>query len=83
MNSGKIKVSSRVYRGIEALRHSGKADMMNQPEVIVLARHLGFEETARYIEDHKREYAAGILVRGFEADPSLETKDDRGGADER
>ena len=63
---GRIKVSGAVLDGLEAVRHSGETNMLDRPVVARLASELGYEEAARWIESHHREYAQGIF-RGFEA----------------
>jgi len=62
----KIMVTREVLDGLEAVRTSGLTNMLDRPVVIELARRMGFDETARWIEDHRKEYAEGIF-RGFEA----------------
>jgi len=62
----KIMVAREVLDGLEAVRESGMTNMLNRPVVARLAEEMGFEEAARWIEDHRKEYAEGIF-RGFEA----------------
>ena len=62
----KIKVRRNVLDGLMAVRESGLTNMFDRPVVARLAGEMGFEEAARWIEDHRREYAEGIF-RGFEA----------------
>jgi len=62
----KIMVTREVLDGLEAVRTSGLTNMLDRPVVIELARRMGFDETACWIEGHRREYAECIF-RGFEA----------------
>jgi len=63
----KIMVMREVLDGLEAVRSSGLTNMLDRPVVIELARRMGFGDTARWIETHRKEYAEGIF-RGFEAE---------------
>ena len=61
----KVKVTRRVLEGIKAVRDSGLTNILARPVVVELAAQMGFEEAARWIEAHNREYAEGVF-RGFE-----------------
>jgi len=63
----KVRVPRRVFDGLEAVRRSGLTNMFDRPVVARLANEFGFEEAARWVEDHRDEYAQGIF-HGF--DPS-------------
>jgi len=63
----KIRVPREVLDGLEAVRTSGLTNMLDRPIVIELARRMGFEEAARWIETHPRDYAQGVF-QGFEAE---------------
>ena len=65
-NVKKIRVPKDVLDGLEAVRQSGLTNMLDRPIVASLAREFGFEEAARWVEDHRGRYAEGIF-RGFEA----------------
>jgi len=67
INVDRIRVSKGVLDGLEAVRESGMTNMLDRPVVIELAKQMGFEETARWIETHPRDYAEGVF-RGFEAE---------------
>jgi len=54
-------VTREVLDGLEAVRTSGLTNMLDRPVVIELAKQMGFEETARWIESHPRDYAEGIF----------------------
>ena len=63
----RIMVTRGVLDGLEAVRTSGLTNMLDRPVVVELARQMGFNETARWIENHRKEFAEGIF-RGFEAE---------------
>ena len=63
----KVKVPKDALEGLHAVRDSGMTNMLDRPAVVDLAREMRFEETAEWIESHRREYAEGIF-RGFEAE---------------
>ena len=60
-----VKVPRGVLTGLEAVRDSGLTNMFGRPVVVELAREMGFDRTAAWIESHRREYAEGIF-HGFE-----------------
>jgi len=62
----KVEVPRGVLDGLEAVRQSGLTNMLDRAAVALLAAEFGFEDAARWIETHKKEFAAGIF-RGFEA----------------
>jgi len=62
----KVKVPKAVLDGLEAVRTSGLTNMLHRPVVAELAREFGFDEAARWIERHRKEFSEGIF-RGFEA----------------
>ena len=61
----KVKVPQAVLDGLEAVRRSGLSNMLDRPVVVELAEAFGFEDAARWIEDHRTEFAEG-LFKGFE-----------------
>ena len=63
-----IPVPEAVWQGLEAVRLSGAANMLDRPAVIQIAEALDFPETARWIEGHVKLYAEG-LFRGFVIEP--------------
>ena len=63
----KVKVPKAVLDGLEAVRQSGLTNMLDRPVVAELAREFGFEEAARWINAHRREFAEGIF-HGFDAE---------------
>jgi len=62
----KVRVPKAVLDGLEAVRRSGITNMLDRPVVAELAREFGFDEAARWVEDHRDQYAQAIF-RGFEA----------------
>lgn len=62
-----IKVPQKVYDGIEAVRKSGKTNMLDRNAVQVMCNVMGFYDAVLWIEDNKREYAAAIFT-GFEVE---------------
>jgi hypothetical protein len=64
----RIPVPALVWQGIDAVRLSGRTNMLDRPEVIRIARELDFTEAAGWIEAHPKEYAEGVF-RGFVVEP--------------
>ena len=62
----KVKVPKAVLDGLEAVRQSGLTNMLDRPIVAELASEFGFEEAARWIKAHRREFAVGVF-HGFTA----------------
>ena len=62
----KVSVPKAVLDGLEAVRRSGLTNMLDRPVVARLAKEFGFDEAARWVEAHKKEFSEGIF-RGFEA----------------
>ena len=54
-----------MLEGLEAVRRSG-ANMVERVHVLVLAKHMGYRRTVRWVEEHPDEYARGVS-HGFEA----------------
>ena len=63
---GKVVVTQKVLEGLEAVRRSGLTSMRDLPVVAIIARRLGYEATARWVEDNPIDFGAGLLY-GFEA----------------
>jgi len=64
----RIPIPAIVWQGIDAVRHSGLTNMLDRPVVARLAGDLGWPDSARWIEEHPKEYAEGVF-RGFVVDP--------------
>lgn len=63
---GPITVSSEVYDGLEAVRHSGLTNMLDRPRVAQLCAVMGYSAAAEWVRHNKGLYARGIF-RGFAA----------------
>ena len=62
----KVPIPAEVLKGIEAIRRSGRTNMLDRVAVAAIALELGFVEAAFWIEDkaNRKAYAEGIF-RGF------------------
>lgn len=65
MQTDRIEVPSKVLEGIEAVRLSGKTNMLDVPVVKKLARKMGHRDAAEWIDEHVALYVVGVF-RGFE-----------------
>ena len=67
-NSNAVPVPGAVLDGITAVKDSGMFNMMDLPAVAGLARQLGFDEAADWMNDRRNRstYSLGIF-RGFRA----------------
>jgi hypothetical protein len=61
-----MQVPKNVWEGLEAVRSSGKTNMLIISEVIHTAQAMGYPETARWIENHRNDYWVGVF-QGFVA----------------
>ena len=66
MERTKVRVPADVLEGLEAVRLSGKTNMLAVPRVIELAFEMGHYATALWVHENRKQYAEGIF-RGFEA----------------
>ena len=66
MERTKVRVPADVLEGLEAVRLSGKTNMLDAPRVIELAFEMGHDATALWVYENRRQYAEGIF-RGFAA----------------
>ena len=73
MERTKMPIPADVLEGLEAVRLSGKTNMLDVPMVIKLALEMGFPVTALWVKEHTALYAQGCL-RGFEAVEELDEK---------
>lgn len=64
MKRKKIEVSTEVLAGLEAVRLSGKTNMLDAPRVIELAFEMGHDATALWVYENRSLYAHGIF-HGF------------------
>ena len=63
----KVKIPAPVLRGIEAVRISGRTNMLARDVVAAIALELGYVDAAFWLEDkaNHKTYATGIF-HGFE-----------------
>jgi hypothetical protein len=61
----RVRVAAEVFEGIEAVRRSGLTNMLDRPAVAHIAEEMGFEESARWVREHRALYARAIF-QGFE-----------------
>jgi len=62
----KIEVPAEVMTGLEAVRLSGKTNMLDAPRVIELAFEMGHVEASFWVYENRGLYAHGIF-QGFAA----------------
>ena len=69
--SDKIKIPASVFEGIEAVRRSGKTNMLDRPAAAAIALELGHVDAAIWLTDRDnfKTYAQGIF-QGFIAEES-------------
>jgi len=62
----KVLIPAKVLEGIEAVRQSGKTNMLDRPAVAAIALELGYVDAAFWLEDKANHpaYATGIF-KGF------------------
>ena len=62
----KIPIPAEVLEGIQAVRQSGRTNMLDRPAVAAIALELGYVDAAFWLEDaaNLSQYANGIF-RGF------------------
>ena len=61
----KVRVPREVLEGIEAVRETGRTNMMDCMAVQFMANELEFFQTVVWLEDNRKAYAQG-LFNGFE-----------------
>ena len=66
MERTKVRIPTDVLEGLEAVRLSGKTNMLDAPRVIELAFEMEHYATALWVQENRKKYAEGIF-RGFEA----------------
>ena len=59
-----VPIPEKVFRVIDSIRRSGITNMLDRPMVQRIARELGFEDEAAWIDANRKEYAEGVF-RGF------------------
>jgi hypothetical protein len=60
-----VPVPADVFEGIEAVRQSGVTNMLDRSRVAELAEAMGFDESARWVREHRELYAQAVF-HGFE-----------------
>ena len=67
----KVKIPAAVLQGIEAVRKSGRTNMLDRPAVAAIALELGYVDAAFWLEDKANHstYATGIF-HGFSEEDS-------------
>jgi len=62
----KVKIPAEVLRGLDAVRHTGRINMLDRPAVAAIALELGYVDAAFWLEDKTNHtaYATGIF-KGF------------------
>ena len=67
----KVKIPARVFNGLEAVRLSGRTNMLDRPAVAAIALKLGHVDAAIWLTDRDnfKTYAQGIF-QGFIAEES-------------
>ena len=68
----KIKIPAAVFQGIEAVRKSGRTNMLARDTVAAIALELGYVDAAFWMEDkaNHKTYAEGIF-KGFTEEENL------------
>lgn len=65
MERTRVRVPADVLEGLEAVRLSGKTNMLDVPRVVELAYEMEHYATALWVHENRKQYAEGIF-RGFE-----------------
>ena len=67
----KIKIPAAVLQGIEAVRQSGRTNMLDRPAVAAIALDLGYVDAAFWLTDkaNHKTYSTGIF-NGFATEDS-------------
>lgn len=71
MKLTKIPIPADVLEGLEAVRLSGKTNMLDVPMVVKLALDMGHPQTALWVRERQALYVVGFF-RGFEAADKLD-----------
>ena len=65
MKQAKVPIPANVLEGVEAVRQSGKTNMLDVSRVIELAFEMEHYATVLWVHENRRQYMEG-LFRGFE-----------------
>jgi Domain of unknown function (DUF5049) len=60
-----VRVPAGIYRGLMAVRHSGRTNMLEVGMVQHVANELGYHDAAGWIEENRSAYIRGVY-NGFE-----------------
>lgn len=71
MEQTKVPIPADVLEGLEAVRLSGKTNMLDVPMVTKLALDMGHSQTALWVREHQALYVVGFF-RGFEPTDKLD-----------
>ena len=68
----RVAIPPEVLKGIEAVRRSGRTNMLDRPAVAAIALELGHIDAAFWLDDkaNRKTYAEGIF-RGFREEPTV------------
>ena len=55
-----VKISKKIYEGLEKVRESGETNMFDRNAVIQLLTSNGDFAAANWVQDHRKEY--GMLI---------------------
>ena len=71
-NDARIAIPPEVLKGIEAVRRSGRTNMLDRPAVAAIALDLGHVEAAFWLDDpaNRKAYAEGVF-RGFREEKTV------------
>lgn len=65
LHGDRVRITAKVFEGVEAVRLSGLTNMLDRPVVAEIAEEMGYEESARWVREHRDLYARAIF-QGFE-----------------
>jgi post-segregation antitoxin (ccd killing protein) len=65
MKQAKVPIPANVLEGVEAVRQSGKTNMLDVSRVIELAFEMEHYATVLWLHENRRQYSKG-LFQGFE-----------------
>lgn len=71
MEQTKVPIPADVLEGLEAVRLSGKTNMLDVPMVIKLALDMGHPQTGLWVREHQALYVVGFF-RGFASSNKLD-----------
>ena len=68
----RVPIPAEVLQGIEAVRRSGRTNMLDRPAVAAVALDLGHAEAAFWLDDptNRKAYAEGVF-RGFQEEKTV------------